>query len=100
MTDLTTTPQSNASAKPARKGSKIMWMISAVLALVSIAGWITFFVGVSIKLDKPVLVGVMTVTALSMEGLMWTIAASIGVTVFETRKRIWRFLTGRGWTVA
>jgi len=93
MTNLTATP-----ARSARKGSKIMWLITAVLALVAIAGWISFFVGVQLKLDKPVLVAVMTVTALSMEGMMWTIAGAIGASIFETRKRIWRFLTGRGWT--
>jgi hypothetical protein len=94
MTDLAQAP----AAPPKRKGLKIMWALAGVLAVVAICGWIAFFVGVNLKLDKPVLVGILTVTALCMEGLMWTVAASIGVTVFETRKRIWRFLTGRGWT--
>jgi hypothetical protein len=93
MTDAADNP-----AQSRRKGSKIMWMIAAVLAVVAVAGWVTFFIGLGLKFDKPVIVAILTVTALSMEALMWTIAASIGVTVFETRRRIWRFLTGRGWT--
>ena len=96
MTTVTATP---APAKPARKGSKIMWAIVALLAIVAVAGWIAVFVGFQMDFDKPTMIGILTVTALSMEGLFWTIAAAVGVSVFEARKRIWRFLTGRGWTM-
>ncbi len=94
MTDLA---QSSATP-PKRKGSKIMWVISGILAVIAVAAIVTTVIGFQMKLEKPVLIGMLTVVGLSLEGLMWTVAASIGVTVFETRKRIWRFLTGRGWT--
>lgn len=93
MTDLAT-----AAAPRKRKGARIMWVISGILAVVAVAAIITTVIGFQMKLEKPVLIGMLTVVGLSLEGLMWTVAASIGVTVFETRKRIWRFLTGRGWT--
>lgn len=91
MTDLAAAPRK-------RKGARIMWVISGILAVVAVAAIITTVIGFQMKLEKPVLIGMLTVVGLSLEGLMWTVAASIGVTVFETRKRIWRFLTGRGWT--
>lgn len=92
MTDTATTP------KPARKASRYLWLLVGfllVLAAVSFAG---FWVGRAMNLDKPVLIGALVVTGLSLEGAMWTTAATVGVSVFEARKRIWRFLTGRGWT--
>lgn len=91
MTDLAAAPRK-------RKGARIMWVISGILAVIAVAAIITTVIGFQMKLEKPVLIGMLTVVGLSLEGLMWTVAASIGVTVFETRKRIWRFLTGRGWT--
>ena len=94
MTDLAQSP----ATPPKRKGAKMMWVISGVLAVIAVAAITTTVIGFQMKLEKPVLIGMLTVVGLSLEGLMWTVAASIGVTVFETRKRIWRFLTGRGWT--
>jgi hypothetical protein len=76
-----------------------MWVITAILAVIVVCAWIAVYIGFQMDFDKPTMIGILTVTALSMEGLFWNIAAAVGVSVFEARKRIWRFVTGRGWTV-
>lgn len=78
-----------------RFASRIMWRLSAALAALSVCGWIAFFAGIHFHASKQALVVILTGVGLSMEGAVWSAAAALGVTVFEARKRIWRFLTGR-----
>ena len=88
------------TSKPTRKASRYLWLLVGFLLVLAAVSFGGFWVGRAMNLDKPVLVGALVVTGLSLEGAMWTTAASIGVSVIEARKRIWRFLTGRGWTSA
>ena len=94
MTDLA----ANTPAKPKRKASRLLWMLVALLLIVAAVSFGGFWVARDMEADKPVLIGILLVTALSLEGAMWTTAAAVGLSIFETRKRIWRFLTGKGWT--
>jgi len=97
MTDLTT-PTDALPARPRRKASRYLWLLVGALVAVAAASFAGFWIARAMEADKAVLIGLLTVTGLSLEGAMWTTAASVGLSVFETRKRIWRFLTGRGWT--
>ena len=36
------------------------------------------------------------VAAVATEALFWSVAAALGLSVLEARKRIWRKITGRG----
>lgn len=92
MTDLAT-----PASPPKRRASRYLWALVALLVVVAAASFGGFWIARGMDVDKPVLIGLLVVTALSLEAAMWTTAASIGLTVFETRKRIWSFLTGRGW---
>ena len=94
MTDAATVP-----AKPRRKASRFVWLLVAFLLVLAAVSFGGFWVARAMEADKPVLIGILVVTALSLEGAMWTTAAAVGLSIFETRKRIWRFLTGRGWTL-
>lgn len=89
----------NTPAKPKHKASRLLWMLVVVLLVVAAGSFAGFWAARSMDMGKEVQIGLLVVTGLSLEGAMWTTAASIGLTVFETRKRIWRFLTGRGWTL-
>lgn len=85
-----------SAAAPSRKGSKIMWGVAALVFSGSVCTWIGFFVCAKMGwFDKPTAIAVATVGALTLEGTVWCVAAAVGVSVFEARKRIWRFLTGR-----
>ena len=94
MTDLAT-----PAPKPPRKASRFLWILVAFLLALAAAALGGFFIAKGMDADKPTLIGIMVVCALSLEGAMWTTAAAVGLSVFETRKRIWRWLTGRGWTL-
>jgi hypothetical protein len=92
---LSTPPAVPAPAK--RKGSRIMWWIAGGLAAFAAIVWAGFFIAAGMgAMDKPTAIVVATVGALALEGTVWCTAAAIGVSVFEARKRIWRFITFRG----
>jgi len=93
MTDLTAA----RTARPRRKASRYLWALVALALVVAAASFGGFWIARGMDVDKPVLIGLLVVTGLSLEVAMWTTAASIGLSVFETRRRIWSFLTGRGW---
>lgn len=96
MTTLNDIRNPHSPVTAARKGRAIMWWIAGIVGAFAVAVWIGFFVAAKMGwFDKPTAIAVATVGALSLEGTIWCIAAAIGVSVFEARKRIWRFLTGR-----
>src|SRR5262245_52975248 len=87
-------PSSAAPVK--RKGSRIMWWIVGALATVAVLSGIACAIVIYVDAGMTARLIAATTFALSLEGTVWTTAAAIGVTVFEARKRIWRFLTFRG----
>jgi len=91
MTDAALSP------KPRRRASRYLWLLVGLFLIVAAGSFGGFWVARSMDADKPVLVAMLVVTGLALEGAMWTTAASVGLSIFETRKRIWRVLTGRGW---
>jgi hypothetical protein len=98
---MQTTLKSQLNPLPAtavrRKGSRVMWWITGSLAVVAVLVWAGFFAAAYFGwMDKPVALVVATVGALALEGTMWAFAATVGVSVFEARKRIWRFITFQG----
>ena len=94
MTDAVNTP-----AKPGRKASRFIWFLVGFLLVLAVVSFAGVWVGKAMGVDRPVLIGLLVVTGLSLEVAMWSTAAAVGMSIFETRKRIWRFLTGRGWTL-
>lgn len=97
MTTLNEIRNPSAPETVARKGRKIMWWVAGIVGAFAAVTWIAFFAAAKMGiLDKPTAIGIATIGALALEGTVWCIAAAVGVSVFEARKRIWRFLTGRG----
>lgn len=48
------------------------------------------------KVETGPRLGLAIAATLTTEALFWTMAAQLGVSVVEARKRIWRWITGRG----
>lgn len=69
------------------------WILPALAAAVSLTAWIVFGVGVALDWDKPLMIGIALVGAFGLEATMWTTAAALGITVFQARKSIWRWMT-------
>lgn len=79
-----------------RKGSRILWWIVGGLASIAVLSGIACAIVIYVDAGLTARLITATTFALSLEGTVWTTAAAVGVTVFEARKRIWRFITFRG----
>ncbi len=71
-------------------------IIALVAVLVCISAWTAFGVGMFLDVSTTMKTVLLTVAAFATEGLIWAMAFVLGLTVFEARQKIWRFLTGRG----
>jgi hypothetical protein len=74
-----------------------MWWLAGTAASAAIVTWAGFFIAAYQGwMDKPTAIVVATVGAIALEVTVWCVAAAIGVSMWEARKRIWRFITFRG----
>ena len=92
------TIETSVAEKPGllKKGRKFMWSLVIALAIAAVVAWIALGIGLYMGVEfKPRLI-LAVAAALTTEGLFWTTAAALGVSVVEARKRIWRRITGRG----
>ena len=79
-----------------RKGRTFFWLLSAVVAAAAVAAWAAVGVGYWMEVSRGTWVILVVVAALATEGLFWALAAALGLSVLDARKRIWRWITGRG----
>lgn len=77
-----------------RQGRGFLWTLTGLLAVAAVCAWISLGVGLYLGVERPTRFVLAIVAALATEGLFWTAAAALGVSVLEARKRIWRRLTG------
>ncbi len=68
-------------------------------ALVVIAAWAATAVVFLLEFPQGVRYGALFIAAIATEGIFWAAAIVLGVSVVESRQRIWRWMTGRGWTM-
>jgi hypothetical protein len=68
-------------------------VVLGIAGAVCLASWIGVGVGVALDADKPVRVVLVVIAAFATEGLFWSIAAVLGVSVVQARKQIWAKLT-------
>ena len=86
------------AAKPdlIRRGRGFFWLLSAVVAVAAVAAWAAVGVGYWMEVSRGTWIVLVVVAALTTEGLFWSLAAALGLSVLDARKRIWRWVTGRG----
>jgi len=63
--------------------------------IVCLLCWLALGIGLVLDTPRNTLIVLVTVAAVATEGLFWLAAAVLGVTVFQARHRIWRWLTRR-----
>lgn len=90
------TDASNVPAKPRRKGSRVMWALTGLVFIAAVCAWIALGVGLYMGVGFTPRLILATAAAVTTEATFWLTAATIGVSVFEARRRIWRYVTGRG----
>ena len=63
----------------------------AIVAMV----WIAMGVGLALGMDGGLRIALVTAAAIALEAGFWITAAILGVSVFESRRAIWRYITGK-----
>src|SRR5690606_2912955 len=99
MTAMTNDRQPAAArARPdlIRRGRGFFWLLSAVVGAAAVAAWGAVAVGYWLGVSRATWVILVVVAAVATEGLFWSVAAALGLSVLDARKRIWRWVTRRG----
>lgn len=79
-----------------KKGRGFLIALSIVVGVAAVAAWIALGVGLYMDVSRQTRIILAVVAAVATEALFWSVAATLGLSVFEARKRIWRKITGRG----
>lgn len=90
-----------AAATPEKKGllkrgRGFLIALSIAVGVSAVAAWIALGVGLYLDVSRQTRIILAVVAAVATEALFWSIAATLGLSVFEARKRIWKKITGRG----
>jgi hypothetical protein len=67
----------------------LQWIIVAGLGCVCVASWSTVCVGLFVRFSIRTWTWIVTAAAISTEMLLWAVACALGVTVIQTRRRLW-----------
>lgn len=68
-------------------------MLGIVWSVV-VAAWLAMGIGLVIGIEGNLRLAMVTAAAVTLEVGFWVTAAILGVSVFESRKRIWHFVRG------
>lgn len=94
MTLKTQTPSTPPSGMIA-SGRKYLVVLAVLLAIAAVCSWISLGIGLYLDVERSTRLILAVVAALATEALFWTVAALLGVSVFQARVRILKWLTGR-----
>ena len=79
-----------------KKGRGFLIGLSIVVGVAAVAAWVALGVGLYLDVSRQTRIILAVVAAVATDALFWSIAATLGLSVLEARKRIWRKITGRG----
>nr|WP_316628948.1 hypothetical protein [uncultured Brevundimonas sp.] len=77
------------------RGKGFLKLLAGLLAVAAVCAWVSLGIGLYLDVDRGARITLAIVAAVSSEALFWTVAALLGVSVVEARKRIWRRITRR-----
>ncbi|MEH6663486.1 MAG: hypothetical protein V7678_01435 [Brevundimonas sp.] len=89
-------PVTREKAGVLKKGRGFLIALSAVVGIAAVAAWLALGAGLYLDVSRETRLILVVVAAVATEALFWSIAATLGLSVLEARKRIWRKITGRG----
>ena len=79
-----------------KKGRGFLIALSIAVGVAAAAAWIALGVGLYLDVSRQTRLILVVAAAVATEALFWSVAATLGLSVLEARKRIWRKITGRG----
>lgn len=68
------------------------WRWIALGGVLCLLSWIALAVGLALEVERSTRIVLVTLAAVSSEGLVWLSALLLGLRVFEVRRRLWRTL--------
>lgn len=77
-----------------RRGKGLLKVLVTVLAVIAFAAWVVLGLALYFGVERDMRLLAAVTAALATEGLFWSTAALLGVSVLEARKAIWRRITG------
>ncbi|MDP3405482.1 MAG: hypothetical protein Q8S03_12380 [Brevundimonas sp.] len=91
--------ETEAAGKPEagalNRGKGILKVLAGGLLVLAVCGWIAFGIGLYLDVERNLRLALAIGAGVATEALFWTVAALLGISVVEARKRIWRRITGR-----
>jgi hypothetical protein len=86
-----------SAAKPGvlSRGKGFLEVLAVLLLVAAVAAWAALGIGLYLGVERGTRLILAIMAAVTTEALFWTVAALLGVSVVEARKRIWRKITGR-----
>ena len=79
-----------------RRGKGFLKLLALLLLVAAFCTWIALGIGLYLDVGRGTRLTLAIIAAVATESLFWVVAALLGVSVVETRRRIWRRITGRG----
>lgn len=79
-----------------RRGKGFLKLLAVLLLIAALCAWIALGIGLYLDVGHGTRLTLAIIAAVGTEALFWVVAALLGVSVVEARKRIWRRITGRG----
>jgi cytochrome c biogenesis protein CcdA len=79
-----------------KKGRGFLIALSIGVGVAAVAAWVALGAGIYLDVSRQTRIILAVVAAVATEALFWSVAATLGLSVLEARKRIWRRITGRG----
>jgi hypothetical protein len=94
---MTVETETVAPAKPGllTRGKGFLKGLAVLLLVAAVAAWVSLGIGLYLDVGRGARLTLAIVAAVATEALFWTVAALLGVSVVEARKRLWRRITGR-----
>ncbi|HEY0802675.1 MAG TPA: hypothetical protein VGD54_17700 [Steroidobacteraceae bacterium] len=68
---------------------KLRWTVVSLVGLVCLASWVSLGVGLFMHFNLRVWTLIVTSAAVSTDIFFWTLAAALGLSVFQARHQLW-----------
>lgn len=60
-----------------------------------VASWIVTGLGLALEVEKTTFIIMVTTAAVATEALFWAVAVVFGISVYESRKKIWHWVKSK-----
>lgn len=84
-------PKPTSQTQPGWFARRKWWLVGAG-AVVCLLAWLATGIGLALGVEFTARLVLVTIAAVATEALIWLTAGAFGLSVFEARRSIWRYL--------